>query len=43
MMACLSLKGQMVSQRVTAFKQFEPATVYLANGKPLTVKEANVS
>ncbi|MBO4315574.1 MAG: hypothetical protein IKX24_10850 [Prevotella sp.] len=42
MMACLSLKGQMVSQRVTAFKQFEPATVYLANGKPLTVKEANV-
>ena len=42
MMVCLNMKGQAVSHRVTAFKQFEPATVHLTNGKPLNVKEANV-
>ena len=41
-MACLGANAQMVSHRVTAFKQFEPATVHLSSGKPLKVKEANV-
>ena len=41
-MACLGANAQMVSHQVTAFKQFEPATVHLSSGKPLKVKEANV-
>lgn len=41
-MVCLGAKAQMVSHSVTAFKQYEPATVHLTNGRPLKVKEANV-